>query len=142
MNPKNSGTIVPSNTGFFKDMMIRIKLVYRLMTDRRVNLFLKLIPIAGLVYVIVPTDLMPLIPLDDAVVAWMALTLFVELSPDDVVEEHLSKMRTDATGKWKATQVEDPGVDEVIDAEFTIVNAQIHPLDEIPPEKKDELADV
>ena len=142
MYAKKSGTIVRSDVGFLKDLIIRLKLVYRLMTDRRVNIFLKLIPIAGLVYVIVPTDLMPLIPLDDAVVAWLALTLFVELSPDDVVQEYLNKMRKDAITKEKPQQTEDSRMDEVIDAEYTIIDAQIHPMDEIPPEKKDELADV
>ena len=72
-----------------------IKLYWRLFKDRRVSLLPKLILVAGLIYVIVPTDLIPDFPLiglgqlDDALVMVVALRLFMALAPRRVVEEHV-----------------------------------------------------
>jgi len=65
------------NTGFFQDLIQRVKLIYRLMADRRVNFFLKLLPVAAVVYLVSPLDLVPGLALpvigalDDAAVLWL-----------------------------------------------------------------------
>ncbi len=69
-------------------MINNLRLIVRLLKDRRVNFFLKLLPIGALVYLIVPVDFLPLNPLEDAVVLWLGGTLFIELCPDDIVAEH------------------------------------------------------
>lgn len=119
-NPEKK--IVKSEGGFINELMIRIKLVFRLMGDSRVNLLYKTIPVASLVYLVLPTDLIPLIPVDDALVVWLATYLFVELAPPEVVQEHLDELRRvvqigweDAPGQPAADQ---PGNDDVVDAEF------------------------
>ena len=110
------------NSGFLQDLVLRIKLILRLIGDRRVNFLLKLLPIAAAIYVISPVDLIPgaVFPvigaLDDAVVIWLGTTLFVTLCPDDVVQEHTNTLQKVVTGTWRdAPQQDEAG--ESIDAE-------------------------
>lgn len=115
--------IVKNQGGFLNELMIRIKLVFRLMGDNRVNLFYKVIPVASLVYLVSPVDLLPLVPIDDALVVWLATVLFVELAPADVVKEHLDDLRKvvqigweDAPDESAADQSNEDG--DIVDAEF------------------------
>jgi uncharacterized membrane protein YkvA (DUF1232 family) len=74
---------------------MRVRLILRLLGDRRVSPWLKIIPVAGLLYLISPLDLIPDIALpllgelDDAAVLWLTNYLFVELCPPNVVDEHV-----------------------------------------------------
>jgi hypothetical protein len=77
---------LPTNKGMLTDLTKRIKLIWRLLNDPRVSPWLKLIPAASLVYLLVP-DLV-IGPIDDAAIIWLATYLFVELCPPNVVEEH------------------------------------------------------
>ena len=119
--PKN---VQKSNSGgnFVSNLGVHIRLIGRLMLDRRVNFFLKLIPLASLAYLINPVDLPT--PLDDIGVIWLGLTVFEELCPPAVVEEHLNNIKNvvNVTGRNPSA-----GDDQVIDAEFR----------QIPPEQED-----
>ena len=106
--PKN---ITPSG-GFWHNIALQIKLFLRLMGDNRVNPFIKLIPFVSLVYLINPFDIPG--PLDDVAVAGLGIYLFIELCPQDVVQEHLRTLRN--TTLDDETFSEDQG--EIIDAEF------------------------
>ncbi|HTX91176.1 MAG TPA: DUF1232 domain-containing protein [Anaerolineales bacterium] len=119
------------NSGFFQDLILKIKLILRLMGDKRVNIFLKILPLAGLIYLISPIDIVPdiVLPvvgyLDDALVIWLCMTLFVALCPDEVVQEHLNALHKVVPGAWREARGEDaPG--EVIDVETR----------HVPPEEK------
>lgn len=110
------------NSGFFQDLIVRVKLILRLIGDKRINFFLKLLPIAAAIYVISPVDLLPGVAfpvigaLDDAVVIWLGTTLFVSLCPDEIVQEHTNAIQKVVPGTWRET----PGQDktgEIIDAE-------------------------
>lgn len=102
-----------SSPGFLKELVLRIKLILRLMGDRRVNPFFKLIPVATLLYLVLPFDIPG--PVDDAAVLWLGNSLFVELCPQGVVQEHLDQLKQIPTIHYTAT----PGSGEVVDAEFT-----------------------
>lgn len=117
---KQKNIVQSSQSGFFNELVIRIKLVIRLMADPRVNFLYKLLPISSLVYFILPTDLVPLIPVDDAVVIWLATYLFVELSPPDVVQEHLDELRQTASLDWQepSNQMNNTSSGDIIDAEY------------------------
>jgi hypothetical protein len=80
----------PRGGGILQDITLRAKLVLRLISDPRVSLFLKLLPIGSLAYLVIP-DLVPL-PFDDAAIIWLATYLFVELCPPGVVQEHLDDL--------------------------------------------------
>jgi len=70
------------------------RLVFELMRDRRVPIWMRLIPLVGIVYLLSPIELMPditLLPfgiLDDLVVIVVCLTIFLAIAPKEVVEEH------------------------------------------------------
>lgn len=76
-------------------------LTWRLFWDNRVGIGAKLIPLAGLIYLVSPIDLLPawligpLAPLgalDDIGIILLALNWFVQLAPPDVVKEHLREL--------------------------------------------------
>lgn len=119
---KRHDILTNQNSGFFQDLVLRLKLILRLMGDRRVNFFLKLLPIAAAIYVISPIDLIPgaVLPvigaLDDAVVLWLGTTLFVTLCPDEVVQEHTNALQKVVTGTWRDA-AEQAEASEIIDGE-------------------------
>ena len=110
------------NSGFFQNLVLRVKLILRLMGDKRVNFFLKLLPIGALIYLVSPIDLIPgaVLPvigaLDDAAVLWLGTTLFVSLCPDDIVQEHTNALHKVVAGTWRDAPEQDES-DEVIEAE-------------------------
>jgi uncharacterized membrane protein YkvA (DUF1232 family) len=114
----NRSSAVQPKGGLLKEFLKQAKLVGRLIGDRRVNGFLKLIPIASIAYLISPIDFVPglavplLGALDDAAVVWIGTTLFIELCPPDVVQEHRDALNGDSSG--------DSG--EIIDAESRDIN--------------------
>ena len=110
------------NQNFFGGIYNNLRLIIRLLKDARINFFLKLLPIAALIYLIVPIDILPLNPLEDAVVLWLGGTLFIELCPEDIVEEHRRALQQSSGG---VDAVEKPSED-VVDAEYK----EIPPSDE------------
>ncbi|NJC97245.1 MAG: hypothetical protein C3F07_14265 [Anaerolineales bacterium] len=117
MTDKKSNKLMVPQGGMLRDFVVRIKLIWRLMADRRVNFFLKLLPLASLAYLISPVDLAPgvVLPvigvLDDAAVLWIGTNLFVELCPPNVVKEITADLQNN---------LED--TNDVVDAEATDVN--------------------
>ncbi|HET9905214.1 MAG TPA: YkvA family protein [Anaerolineales bacterium] len=106
--------IVVPQGGMMRDMVMRLKLITRLMGDRRVSFFVKFLPLASLAYLFWPIDAiaLPIIgALDDAAILWIGSTLFVELCPTNVVNEHMQDLALSEGG-------------EVVDAETTDVDNQ------------------
>ncbi len=87
---KPSSIMRGKDSGFFQNLTMRIKLILRLMADKRVNPLVKLLPLGALVYLVFP-DLAPG-PIDDGVVLWLSTYLFVELCPPEVVAEHMTHL--------------------------------------------------
>jgi len=112
-----SKIMVPPQGGMLRDFATRLKLIFRLMGDRRVNIFLKVLPLASVAYLIWPLDAiaLPVIGvLDDAAILWIGSTLFVELCPPDVVKEHHDQLTSNM----------DDSSGEVVDAESTDVDGK------------------
>ena len=107
--------IIPPQGGMLRDFVLRVKLILRLLGDRRVKWWLKIIPIAGLVYLVSPVDIIPdiVLPvigeLDDVAVLWLTNYLFIELCPPEVVREHAKSLST-------GTNL-DADDDEIVDAD-------------------------
>ncbi len=101
-------------SGFFSRLGIQARLLWRLMQDSRISFFLKLLPIASFLYLLFPFDLLG--PIDDALVIWLGSTLFIELSPPEVVQEHRAELEPITKKKEEI----DPSIKEenIIDAEF------------------------
>ena len=117
MTENKPSKLIRSKSGVFQDLAYRIKLILRLMSDKRVSPWLKAIPLGSLAYLIIP-DLAPG-PLDDAAILWIGLYLFVELCPPEVVEEHMTALNRTIPGEFQeAVDAKvNPG-EEVVDAEF------------------------
>ena len=103
-----------------RNFVTRLKLIGRLIADRRVGFFLKLLPIAAVAYFVSPVDLAPAVVfpvigvLDDAAILWIGSTLFVELCPPNVVKEHQAELESNLD--------DDDNSGDVVDAEATDVN--------------------
>jgi uncharacterized membrane protein YkvA (DUF1232 family) len=120
MADKKSGNLmVTPQSGVIHNIMVQAKLIVRLIGDKRVSAWAKLIPIGALIYVISPVDLIPGIAfpvvgaLDDAAVLGLGTYIFLELCPPAVVQEHTKALNSNMD------TVESN--DEVVDGETTDV---------------------
>ncbi len=118
---KKKDIMIPPQGGMIRDFVLRVKLILRLIGDRRVSPWLKIIPIAGVVYLISPIDIisdiaLPVIgELDDAAILWLTNYLFIELCPPQIVAEHVKALNANRN----------TGEDEdVIDAETVEIHAR------------------
>jgi uncharacterized membrane protein YkvA (DUF1232 family) len=115
MAKSKSDITVPQDGGVVKNLLNQLKLIFRLMGDRRVSFFAKLIPFGALVYLVSPIDAIsiPIIGVvDDAAVLWLSSYIFTELCPPDVVEEHRKEL---------ASNISSDDREDVVDAEATDV---------------------
>ena len=121
MNKKPSQSIIPSQGGVLKDITLRATLVFRLLGDKRVSPWIKLIPIGALVYLVSPIDLIMGIPgldaLDDAAILWLGYYTFIELCPPEIVRELSKNIVSNNSIIDEATQDDD----EIVDGEATDV---------------------
>ncbi len=121
MSENKERTIIPSKgPGWFQDLAMRAKLILRLLADKRVSPWLKVLPVGALIYVVWPLDLLPgPVPVDDAAVLWLGMYMFVELCPPDVVEEHMKALKPNLPGGWESVPANPPqDKGDVIDADY------------------------
>ena len=84
--------------GFWRELWQQIRLIYYLLRDPEVPIYLKLLPFVSLAYVVFPFDFVPdLAPvlgqLDDLTIVLVFSKVFVELAPPAVVARHLDRIR-------------------------------------------------
>jgi uncharacterized membrane protein YkvA (DUF1232 family) len=86
------------SAGFFEGLIKQARLAWRVLKDNRVPTWVKLIPVAGLIYLVSPIDLIPdmMLPglgeLDDIAVLILAVKLFLDMSPPGIVSEHIESL--------------------------------------------------
>jgi uncharacterized membrane protein YkvA (DUF1232 family) len=107
-NMNNKSILGNTGTGFISDVILKIRLTINLLKDQRVSLWYKLIPVLCLIYLISPLDFL-FGPVDDAVVVYFGMDLFISLCPANIVEEHTNRIK----GKPKNQEP-----DKVIEAKF------------------------
>jgi len=78
---------------FWVELIKSFRLAWRLIRDARVSWLIKLIPLAVLIYIVSPIDIIPdfvlgLGQLDDLTILILGVQLFVLLSPHAVVQQH------------------------------------------------------
>jgi uncharacterized membrane protein YkvA (DUF1232 family) len=116
--PKKTSIIPSQSGGLIQDVVRHIKLIWLLISDKRVNIFLKILPVASLVYLVSPVDFLPGLALpiigalDDAAIIWIGTSLFINLCPENVVNEHTLALEKSLLGTWKNSS----GDDEIVDA--------------------------
>jgi hypothetical protein len=119
--------MLPQGGGVFHELVMRVKLILRLIADRRVSPLLKLLPIGSIIYLVLPD--LAIGPIDDAAVIWLATYLFVELCPPDVVQQHLEELSKtksvmDEYGV-KRPQAGAPWPPQAPDAEGEVVDGEV-----------------
>jgi uncharacterized membrane protein YkvA (DUF1232 family) len=124
MEKKPSQSIIPAQGGMLKDLTLRAKLILRLIGDHRVSPWIKLIPIATLIYIVSPIDLIMGIPgldaLDDAAILWLGTYSFIEMCPPEVVRELSKQLTSNNTIVEEAKQQQD----DIVDGEATDISDQ------------------
>ncbi|MBK8618765.1 MAG: DUF1232 domain-containing protein [Anaerolineales bacterium] len=112
---KPSNLMVSQQGGVVRNVLNQLKLIFRLMGDKRVNVFAKIVPVGALLYLFSPDPIMfPIIGVvDDAALLWLGSYVFTELCPPAVVAEHMKEL---------AGNMEVSAQDEVVDAEATDVS--------------------
>jgi hypothetical protein len=117
--------LIPSNGGFFQELALRVKLILKLMGDRRVNIFVKGLPLLTLAYIIWPLDAL-VGPIDDTILTFLGFYLFIELCPDDVVEEHMQSLRYGYTLNKQQPPADKPKEEPPTD----VIEGEFHEVDE------------
>lgn len=89
-----------------REVVQQIKLAYNLMLDGRVHPVTKLIPVAAVLYLFMPLDVLPdlvlgLGQLDDLAIVMLGLRTFFEFAPPEVVHEHLKRLAEGV--RWNVT---------------------------------------
>jgi uncharacterized membrane protein YkvA (DUF1232 family) len=115
MKNKNRPKLTSS---FFSTIADEIRLVLRLMADRRVNPFLKLLPIGTVLYFFIPDLIIG--PIDDALILGIGTYLFIELCPPHIVEEHREALRNIVDSELRDVDNDRIPIheDEIIEGEF------------------------
>jgi uncharacterized membrane protein YkvA (DUF1232 family) len=113
MADKSDLTIPPQ--GMWRGLVTRTKLIMRLLGDKRVSPWVKLIPVGALIYVISPWDLIMLVPgidaLDDIGVFSFGMYFFIELCPPEVVREHIKALSANTSADDNADAVDADSVE-------------------------------
>ena len=104
--------------GLLNEIVNQIRLIWRLLKDRQVPIWVKLIPPLAILYLVSPIDIIPdpvlgLGQLDDLAILLLGFKLFVEMSPPGVVQRH----RDELAGSVPP----EPG-SEVVDASYRVLD--------------------
>jgi uncharacterized membrane protein YkvA (DUF1232 family) len=89
---------VTTQVGLLGSLMNRGRLVWRLLRDPRVPLYLKALPIGAVLYAVMPLDFLPdIAPLvgqiDDIGILLAGIEGFIALSPQYIVDEHMAAIQ-------------------------------------------------
>jgi uncharacterized membrane protein YkvA (DUF1232 family) len=129
VSKSTSPSDLQETAGLFGGLIKQARLAWRLLKDERVPGWVKLIPTAALIYFLSPIDLIPDLALpglgevDDIMMLLIALKMFLDLSPSNIVREHLEDL---FGGRRGARPAGDRSTDRTIDATYRV-------LDDVPP---------
>jgi uncharacterized membrane protein YkvA (DUF1232 family) len=133
MNRSSPPSDLKETAGLAGGLIKQARLAWRLWNDRRVPGWVKLIPVAGLIYLLSPIDLIPdlMLPglgeVDDVVLLLLSLKMFVDFSPPGVVREHLEGLM----GKRRqGRSSSDAAHESYIDAPYRVLDPSERPDDE------------
>jgi len=114
MANKQRRLVSKPDSGILAELGVQARLLWRLMGDARVSPLLKLLPVGSLFYLIFPFDVFG--PIDDALVIWLGSTLFIEMAPLEVVEEHRAAL--EPVHKPPADGQDSVNEADIIDADY------------------------
>ena len=99
-NKKTSGEV--KDIGFWGEVWQQIRLVFYLIKDRDVPIYLKALPFLGVAYMLFPIDIIAdFVPvlgqLDDLTLLLIGAKVFIEMAPPQVVARYMDQMKTART---------------------------------------------
>jgi len=114
---RQSQTPPSGDANWFVAQVKKLRLSWRLMRDPLVPFWTKLVPVAAIAYILLPTDIIPdVLPvvgqLDDLGVFLLSLKWFVDLSPADIVRRYLAEMSS-VRGDYRVVAEDAPPPPEV-----------------------------
>jgi uncharacterized membrane protein YkvA (DUF1232 family) len=123
------------DVGFLGELWQQVRLVFYLIKDREVPIYLKVLPFVGILYTLFPidiiTDIVPVLgQLDDLTILVIGAKVFIEMAPPQVVARYMAQMRGDSA----ATIVEGTATDAA--PEIKLIEGEIAADDTPAPEKK------
>jgi uncharacterized membrane protein YkvA (DUF1232 family) len=133
MNRSSPPSDLKETAGLAGGLIKQARLAWRLWNDRRVPGWVKLIPVAGLVYLLSPIDLIPdlMLPglgeVDDVVLLLLSLKMFVDFSPPGVVREHLEELMG---RRRRGRSSSGPADESYIDVPYRVLDPTEGPEDE------------
>lgn len=96
--------------GFLADLFLKFRLMFRLLADPRVDWFFKLIPFGTFVYLIMPLDFL-FGPIDDAVIIYAGIEIFLQLCPQEILQEHLDTLKAKRNSETNSQEIQEIIVD-------------------------------
>ena len=118
---------VRKDPGFWREMWQQIRLVFRLIADPEVPVYLKIVPFITLAYLLFPADLLPdIVPvlgqIDDVAFLLAGSKIFVGLIPPHIVARHMEEIRQQDGYLTEETAVTPPLEDAIIiDGEHEVI---------------------
>lgn len=134
-NQNKSVTSQLKDVGFLGELWQQVRLVFYLIKDREVPIYLKILPFVGILYTLFPidiiTDIVPVLgQLDDLTILVIGAKVFIEMAPPQVVARYMAQMRGDSA----ATIVEGTATDAA--PEIKLIEGEIAADDTAAPAKK------
>lgn len=91
------------DVGFLREVWQQIRLVFYLIRDGEVPIYLKIVPFLGILYTLFPIDLVAdFVPvlgqLDDLTILLIGAKVFIEMAPPQIVARYMAQMRGEAAG--------------------------------------------
>jgi uncharacterized membrane protein YkvA (DUF1232 family) len=122
LRPDDTGALV----GWIQDVARQTRLAWRLFWDERVPVWTKFLPPLALAYILFPIDILPdvvlgLGQLDDAAILLIGMKLFIELSPPEVVREHLLALGAKIK-EWRVVDDEEEEPPSVVEGRFELMD--------------------
>ena len=110
MGPNRVRPDAKEAASLLSEVVREARLIWYLLTDGRVSSWVKMIPLATLLYILSPLDLLPdpilgLGQLDDLGALMLGVKLFKEMCPREIVREHLERMASMA-GSYRVVEEE------------------------------------
>jgi uncharacterized membrane protein YkvA (DUF1232 family) len=95
LESSTGGTV--RDSGFWKEFWYQVRLVWYLLRDPEVPMYIKVVPLIALIYVLIPTDLIPDVfpvmgQLDDITALLVGGKVFIEMAPNHVVKKYLDAL--------------------------------------------------
>lgn len=91
------------DVGFLGELWQQVRLVFYLIKDADVPIYLKILPFAGILYTLFPIDLIAdVVPvlgqLDDLTILLIGAKVFIEMAPPHVVARYMEQMNPQKAG--------------------------------------------